>query len=67
MVRMKSLARMHVWWPKIDEHIVIIAFPVNKIQESQQNHQFLHRKTLQTSGNAFILILQDLLKDQCGL
>ena len=62
IVRMKSLARMHVWWPKIDDHIEIHS-PVKKIHENQPEHQFLHGRILQIP----LLILQDLLKDQCGL
>ena len=34
IVRMKSLARMHVWWPKIDENIESYA---NQCISSQEN------------------------------
>ena len=36
MVRMKSLARLHVWWPKIDENI---EEHVNKCIPCQENSQ----------------------------
>ena len=70
IVRMKSLAMMHVWWPKIDEnieshanHMPINVFPVKKICESLPEHQSSHGKIPGSPGNASISISQDLLKE----
>ena len=70
IVRMKSLARMHVRWPKIDENIESHAnqcISCQEIRESLPEHQSSHGKILGSPGNASISISRDLLKVQCGL
>ena len=70
MVRIKALARMHVWWPKIDENI-----------ESHANQCIFCQENLQEPTRAPVLTCEDPrepwkhlhidfvgpLKVQCGL
>ena len=62
VVRMKSLARRHVWWPQIEKR----ANPVKRIKEIQPRLHFIHGKCHNSPGSGFILILPVPLKDRCG-
>ena len=62
MSKMKSLARLHVWWPSIDKHIE------NHVQSCQDGPNFLY--TLQilhpSQGNVYTLTSVVRLKRKCG-
>ena len=69
VVRMKSLARRHVWWPHIDQDIEKRAKecqPCQKYQRNQLRLHFIHGKCRNSPGSGFMLILPVLLKDECG-
>ena len=66
VVRMKSLARRHVWWPQALRKGPKSANPVKRIKENRPRLHFIHGNCPNSPGNSFILILPVPLKDRCG-
>ncbi len=62
IVRMKSLARIQVWWPNIDKDIasrVNHAMHVKQSEISQARPHSIHGLGLRVHGREYILTLQD--------
>ena len=41
IVRMKSLARLHVWWPKLDQSIASVVRDCAKCQSNRKSHHYI--------------------------
>ena len=56
IVRMKSLARLHVWWPKLDQSIASVVRDCAKCQSNRKSHHCIRGIGQTRSGREFTSI-----------
>ena len=69
MTKMKSLARLHVWWPGIDEKIeqfVKTCTSCSQNARDQSKYHYTNGKFLLSHGSVSMSTLQDRLRIRCG-
>ena len=57
IVRMKAVARMHVWWPNIDREIESCVYECDDCQRNSRNRQkpqYIHGNDQESHGNGYI-------------